>query len=212
MLIFCDTATRIDNLPRGMQNGNGNTWSAQQSPFGGLPTSGPPVWSNGPGEILFSINHYLADNSTGFGRPNNSNAFGSIGSASRPNPSRAATIRMAVRAACEKLDGRPLNGQASGWLRVDDLLREVQLMKPAHEAPTNPLELLEICDMPGNMQNGDGSFTRVQDPSGWIIRYEPGRSPSISGSGRAVDMGSPIVGGAMPTIGGQRLFQQSGAF
>lgn len=175
--------------------------------------SGPPLWSNGPGEeIVFSINRSCTDSSTGFGRPNNSNAFGSIGSASRTNLSRAATIRMAVRAAYEKMDGRLLNGQASGWLRAEDLLREVQLMKPANETPVNPLELLEICDMPGNMQNGDGSFTRVQDQTGWIIRYEPGRSQSMSGSGRAVDMGSPIVGGAMPTIGGHRLFQQSGAF
>ena len=117
-----------------------------------------------------------------------------------------------MRTACEKMDGRPLNGQASGWLRAEDLLREVQSMKPAHEAPINSLEMLEICDMPGNIQNGDGSFTRLQDPSGCIIRYEPGRNSSISGSGRAVDVGSPIVGGAMPTIGGQRLFQQPGAF
>ncbi len=49
-LIICDAATRIDNLPRGMLNGNGNTWSAQQSPFGGPPMSGPPLWSNGPGK------------------------------------------------------------------------------------------------------------------------------------------------------------------
>lgn len=191
------SAARTDNLPRGMQNGNGNTWSAQQSLFGGPPTSGPPLWSNGPG----------------FGRPNNSNAFGSIGSASRANPSRAATIRMAVRTACEKMEGRPLNGQASGWLRAEDLLREVQLVKPSHEAPINSLlEMLETCDIPGNIQNGDGSFTRLQDPSGWIIRYEPGRNSSISGSVRAADIGSPVVGGAMPTIGGQRLFQQPGAF
>ena len=212
-LIVGDTATRIDNVPRGMQNGNGTTWSAQQSPFGVQPMSGPPLWSNGPGkENLFSINRFSAKKRIGFGRPTNSNAFGSIGSASRANPSRAATIRMAVRTACEKMDGRPLNGQASSWLRAEDLLREVQSMKPAHEAPINSLEMFEICDMPGNIQNGEGSFTRLQDPSGCIIRYEPGRNSSISGSGRAVDVGSPIVGGAMPAIGGQRIFQQPGAF
>lgn len=175
--------------------------------------SGPPLWSNGPGkENLFSISRSFADKCTGFGRPNNGNTFGSIGSASRANPSRAATIRMAVRTAYEKMDGRPVNGQASGWLRAEDLLREVQLMKPAHEAPINSLEMLEICDMPGNIQNGDGSFARIQDPSGWIIRYEPGRSSSINVSGRGVDVGSPLVGGVMPTMGGQRLFQQPGAF
>ncbi len=116
-----------------------------------------------------------------------------------------------MRTACEKMDGRPLNGQASGWLRAEDLLREVQSMKP-HEAPISSVEMLEICDMPGNTQNGDGSFTRSQDSSGWIIRYEPGRNSSIGGSGRTAEVGSPIVGGVMPAIGGQRLFQQPGAF
>ena len=119
---------------------------------------------------------------------------------------------MAVRTACEKIDSRPLNGQASGWLRADDLLREVQSMKPAHEPPINLLEMLEICDMPGNIHNGEGSFIRLQEPSGWIIRYEHGRRSSLSGSGRPVDIGSPIVGGAMPTTGSQRHLQQPGAF
>ena len=121
-------------------------------------------------------------------------------------------IRMAVRTACEKMDSRTLSGQASNWLRADDLLHEAQSMKPANEALISLSEMLEICDMPGNIQNGEGSFTRLQDPSGWIVRYEPGRSSSVSASGRAVDIGSPIVGGAMPTIGGQRHFQQPGAF
>lgn len=154
---------------------------------------------------------FLVDKSAGFGRPNNGNAFGSIGSASRANSSRAATIRLAVRTACEKMDSRSLNGQVSGWLRAEDLLREVQSMKPAHEAPINSVEMLEICDMPGNIHNGDGSFTRVQDPLGWIIRYEPGRTSSIGGSERAFDIGTPTVGGTMPSIGGQRHFQQPGA-
>ena len=161
--------------------------------------------------IYFRI-PFSADKCAGFGRPNNSNAFGSIGSAHRANPSRAATMRMAMRTVCEKMEGRPLNGQASGWLRVEDLLREMQLIKPAQEAPINSSEVLEICDIPGNIHNGDGSFTRLQDPSGWIIRYEPGRNSSTSGSGRALDVGSPVLGGAMPTSGGQRLFQQPGAF
>ena len=110
------------------------------------------------------------------------------------------------------MDSRPLTGQTSGWVRADDLLREVQSMKPTHEAPINSAEMLEICDIPGNIHNGDGSFTRLQDPSGWIIRYEPGRNSSIGGSERAFDIGSPTIGGGtMPSIGAQRLFQQPGA-
>ena len=182
--------------------------------------SGPPLWSNGPGKkVLFSITQIriftpfsFADKCAGFGRPNNGNAFGSIGSTGRMNPSRAGTIRAAVRTACEKIEGRSLNGQTSGWLRAEDLLREVQSMKPTYEAPINLPEMLESCDMPGNIHSGEGSFTRLQDSSGWIIKYEPGRNSSIGGNGRAVDIGSPIVGGVMPMIGGQRHFQQPGAF
>ena len=104
-----------------------------------------------------------------------------------------------------------MNGQTSAWVRADDLLREVQLMKSTHEAPINSAEMLEICDMPGNIHNGDGSFTRLQDSLGWIIRYEPGRNSSMGGSERAFDIGSPTTGGTMPSIGSQRLFQQPGA-
>ena len=50
MLTIDNAAARVDSLPRGMQNGNGNTWSAQQSPFGGPPMSGPSLWSNGSGK------------------------------------------------------------------------------------------------------------------------------------------------------------------
>ena len=131
--------------------------------------SGPPLWYNGPGKSSFNQKKFssLTSLHAGFGRPNNSNAFGSIGTASRANPSRVMSIRMAVRAACEKLDGRSVNGLTSGWLRAEDLLREIQLMmKPAHEAPINLPEMLEVCDMPGNIHNGDGSFTRLQDKSG----------------------------------------------
>ena len=43
--------------------------------------SGPPLWSNGPGEEnLLLMKPFFADKYTGFGRPSNSNAFGSIAS------------------------------------------------------------------------------------------------------------------------------------
>ena len=148
---------------------------------------------------------------TGFGQSNNNNAFGSIGTASRPNVPRAVTIRLLTRTACEKLTARsPLN-QNLGY-HVNDVLREVQAMKPLHEAPVSAMEMIEICDTEGNSQNGGGSFSSRKDQVGNIlINYEPGRNTSISARG-AGDIGSPIVGGALPAIGGQRPFQQPGGF
>ncbi len=40
----------MDNFPRGMQVGNGNTWTAQQTPFGAPPLSSMPQWPNGLGK------------------------------------------------------------------------------------------------------------------------------------------------------------------
>ena len=149
----------------------------------------------------------------GFGRPNNGNGFGSLGGSSRPAGSRAVTIRLLVCQACEKLTARTPINQNLGWHRADDVLREVQMMKPSHEAPVQMLEMLEICDTEGNGQNGGGSFmTRGEDQVGLLIRFDPGQNTSMSGRGVG-DIGSPIVGGTpMPVIGGQRPFQQPGGF
>ncbi|KAL6718934.1 Stress response protein nst1 [Lecanora helva] len=190
-------ATRIDNFSRGMQNGPGGTWSAQQSPFGGPPMSGPPQWSNAPA----------------FGRTNVGSGFGSIGGASRMSASRAVTIRLLTRTACEKLTARSLISQAHGWHRAEDVLLEVQTMKPGHEGPIHMKEMLDMCDTEGNGQNGGGSFTtRREDLMGTFIRFDAGRNASMSG--RVVgDIGSPTVGNpAIPAIGGQRSFQQPGGF
>lgn len=153
--------------------------------------------------------------SIGFGRTNNGSGFGSIGGSSRPTGSRAVTIRLLVRTACEKLTARPQINQNHGWHHADEVLREVQAMKPGHEPPVHMLEMLDICDTEGNAQNGGGSFIkRSEDPVGLFIRYDPGRNTSMTGRGMG-DIGSPIVGGstiAMPAVGGQRPFQQPGGF
>lgn len=84
-------------------------------------------------------------------------------------------------------------------------------MNPAQEKPVHMGQMLEVCDREGNSQNGGGSFAHYQDHSGiHLIRFEPGRNLSMSG--RIGDIGSPIVGGAMPAIGAQRPFQQPGGF
>ena len=149
---------------------------------------------------------------TGFGRTNAGNGFGSIGGSARPPGSRAVMIRLLLRTACEKLRARSPTNQAYGWQHADDLLNEIQVMKPGHEAPIQMGEMLDICDTEGNGQNGGGSFSKIQDdPMGPLIKFDPGRNMSISGRG-AGDIGSPIVGGGITAIGGQRTFQQPGGF
>lgn len=106
-------------------------------------------------------------------------------------------------------------GPMAGHHRVDDVLREVQSMRPAHEQPVNTPEMLEICEMEGNTRNGGGSFdTQLVEQVGLLIHFDLGRHPSASGKGGAPgDIGSPIIGGGtLPAIGGQRSFQQHGGF
>lgn len=200
----------MDNLSRGMHNGNGNNWPAQQSPFGNPPMSGPPSWSNMPGEEDSpEIRPSVLLTSIGFGRANNNNTFGSAGGPIRGNVSRPLTLRILVRTACEKLASRaPAN--PNGWHRAEDVHREVQIANPApaHEGQVSMQEMLEICDTEGNHQNGGGSFSTLQDQGSLYIRFECGRNASLSGRGAPGDIGSPIIGGgAMPAIGGQRPFQ-----
>ncbi len=176
--------------------------------------SGPPQWSHAPGKPSEARLEGRLLIPKGFGRTNNNGGFGPIGISSRPTGSRAVTIRILVRTACEKLTARSPINQNLAWHHADDVLREVQVMKPGHEAPIQMMEMLGICDTEGNGQNGGGSFiTRgTDDPNSLLIRFDPGRNTSMSGRG-AGDIGSPIVGSsAMPAIGGQRPFQQPGGF
>ena len=74
-------------------------------------------------------------------------------------------------------------------------------------------EMLDICDTEGNTQNGGGSFRiDAHGPAGMYVKFEPGRSASVSmGGGMGPgEIGSPVAGGAMPAFGGARGFQQPG--
>ena len=100
-------------------------------------------------------------------------------------------------------------GQNSAWHRADDVHREILQVNPQ----VHMQEMLEICDTEGNEHNGNGTFFTSQDHTGCpFIKFDPGRNASIGGSRAPGDIGSPIIGGAMPAIGGQRPFQQSGGF
>ena len=213
LLTKCDVATRMDNFPRGIQTGNGKPWHVQASPFGVPTMPGAPQWSNPPGKIWHSLIGRNLLTMTGFGRTNHGSGFGSIGGSNRLTGSRAVTLRVLVRKACEKLTAQSPINQNLGWHHANDVLREVQMMKSTNEASVHMAEMLEICDTEGNGQNGGGTFmTRTDDQVGLLIRFDSGQNVLMGGRG-AGDIGSPIIGGsAIPAIGGQRSFQQPGGF
>ena len=86
-------------------------------------------------------------------------------------------------------------------------------MKPGHEAPAHELEMLEVCRIEGNSQNGGGTFlSRAEEHMGLLIRFDPGRNTSLSGR-VAGDLSSPIIGGSATSVmTGSRPFQQPGGF
>ncbi|KAL8680675.1 MAG: hypothetical protein Q9186_003160 [Xanthomendoza sp. 1 TL-2023] len=187
-------AGKMENFQRGGQGGNGTHWGAPPMPFGAPPMAGSPQWAHAPGP----------------GWANN-NAFGIIGSASRPNASRAVTIRLLVCQACNKLTASQPSSHRSGFHPVDAVLRQVHMMKPSSEGAISLQEMLDICDTEGNNQNGGGSFTTEnQEDAGVFVKFESGRNPSISMRGAPGDIGSPIQGSAFAGFAGPRPFQQAG--
>lgn len=85
-------------------------------------------------------------------------------------------------------------------------------MKPANEGTISLQEMLDICDTEGNNQNGGGSFvTETQGDAGTLVKFEPGRNPSLSMRGVPGDIGSPIQGSSFPGFGSSRGFPQPGA-
>ena len=93
------------------------------------------------------------------------------------------------------------------------LLRQVELLKPVHEAPIQLRELLTICETEGNSQNGGGTFDITEKPGlGICVKYEPDHNASMGPRGGPVpgDIGSPIPSSAGLAFGGPRGFQAPG--
>ena len=61
-------------------------------------------------------------------------------------------------------------------------------------------ELLEICETEGNSQNGGGAFTIQDEPQrGIFVKYTPDGGPgNVRNTGGPGEIGSPIVGSAVP--------------
>ena len=99
-------------------------------------------------------------------------------------------------------------------------MRQIEQIKPAGEGSVQMRELLDICETEGNAQNGGGAFSIQDDPPrGLFVKFTPdGASGNHRAPGGPGEIGSPIVGSAMPfggsgtggMGGGGRGFQPPG--
>ena len=78
-----------------------------------------------------------------------------------------------------------------GFIPVQNLLRQVDLLKAPNEPPISMDEMLAICDTEGNAQNGGGSFdVRKDGVRGQVVKFEP--DAGTVGRNSVGDIGSPI--------------------
>lgn len=168
-------------------------------PFGTAGLPGAPNWGTSPG--------------AGW----SNNAFGIIGGAHRPHASRPVTIRLMISQACKQLTANSPTKGSNGFHNVNQILRQVDQLKPSNEPAITLNEMLEICDTEGNSHNGGGSFIiKNEGPRGTFVKFEsdsnnmpaPGRGGIIAPG----EIGSPISGGNAPPFGGAgaRPFQPQG--
>lgn len=98
-----------------------------------------------------------------------------------------------------------------GFHSVDAVLRQVELMKPANESSISLKEMLEICEIKGNAQNGGGSFTtETQEVNKIFIKFEPGKNMTVGARGAQGDFGSSAPPFFTLTHGGGRGHNHSG--
>lgn len=104
------------------------------------------------------------------------------------------------------------SGDSYGYHSIDIVARQVELMKPAHEAPIQPRELLAICETEGNLQNGGGSFSIKEKPAlGICVKYDPDHnSVGPRGAVGPGEIGSPITSSSGLAFGGPRGFHAPG--
>lgn len=94
---------------------------------------------------------------------------------------------------------------ASGFHDVNQVLRQVEQLKPPNEPPISLHEMLDICDTEGNPQNGGGSFTVKEEGDAKFVKFEPDNNSTLSSQrGNLVpgDIGSPVPGSTVPAFGG----------
>lgn len=122
--------------------------------------------------------------------------FGAIGSGpqpiSRSHLPRPIAVRLMLVQACRQLLQIP-GATTDGYHPVQNVLRQLDVLKAPGEPPVSMDEMLGICDTEGNSQNGGGSFEVIIDKvRGQVIKFvEDAPSQPRSSVG---EIGSPVLG------------------
>lgn len=157
-------------------------WGAV-NPFGTSSLPGAPTWSTSAPGV----------NSGWGGAP--AASFGALGA--RNLGSRSVAVRKLLCDACKVLDVTT----KAGFHELGSIRDQVERLNIHREEPVSERELLDICDTEGNATNGGGYFDVQTDSNGRTTIKHQTEAPS---NGRPVgapgEIGSPIVGGAMPAI------------
>ena len=156
------------------------------------------IANSGPYSLILDLAHWSTN-------PN----LGNIAGATRH--SRPVTIRILICQACKVLSNNNTEGMPSGFgfHSVDAVMHQIEQLQPLPDSPPNVRELLDICETEGNAQNGGGTLTIQEERSrGVCVKWIPDGIPRMS-SGLG-EIGSPIVGSAMPAGGLGRTFAGPG--
>ncbi|KAJ5188537.1 Stress response protein NST1 [Penicillium cf. griseofulvum] len=171
------------NFAVGSPIGNSPWRSVQAGPFG--PFSSPSTWTH-------------VSSGTGWS-PNN--AF-SAGGHHRPHTSRPVTIRLLVIQACKQLNSMTSPQKGAGSFHdVNLVLGQVEQLRNSGEPSISLDEMLDICDTEGSPQNGGGSFSIKETPSGKSVRFEPDPNSAVPGHRGSIvpgDIGSPVPSNSHP--------------
>lgn len=122
-------------------------------------------------------------------------------------------MRLLACKAYTKLQNTPPIGGRKGFQSAKAVLREVELTKPKNDGPITLEELLSICDMEGNAQNGGGAFKyEIHEPNELWMKYDlvkfDGRKVSLNTRGLSGDIGGSAS--FVSPIGAARASQLSG--
>ena len=130
------------------------------------------------------------------GAPWPQQAFGAMNHApptmQRSHLPRPMAVRVMLVQAC-----RQMTSLGEKLHPVQNVLHQLEIMKPPGEPPISMDEMLAICDTEGNAQNGGGSFEVMMDKArGQVIKFTEDTAPPRSSVG---DIGSPVPGHAQPS-------------
>ena len=187
---------RVESFSRGGPAAPGMNWNTPVLPFSSTAGLSPaPNWGT-PSTSGWS----------------NSNAFGMPGTQTRGSISRPVSLRLMVCQACKQLS--TADSGPDGFHELQDILRELNTVRPANDVPANVDEVMEIFETEGNSHNGGGYFlVKREGPGRTLVKYEAdGKVPQSGLAGSAVgEIGSPLPGHSVPAFGsGQRFMHPVG--